>query len=76
MVSLKNSLEWVLAAARTYDPFLGWSILNRARTFEFILHFVKRGTVALPPTQIIIIIMELSAISAFHLKIKIALVSE
>ena len=27
-------------------------ILDRARTFEFVLHFVKCDTVAVPPTQI------------------------
>ena len=37
--------------------FLGRHILDRARSFVFVLNFVKCDPVVVPPTQIIIIII-------------------
>ena len=49
-------LAWILLQNTWKHMCLGMRILDRTRTFEFVLHSVKCETVAVSPTQIIIII--------------------
>ena len=59
------SAAWRLLQNTWKHICLGRRILDRARTFEFVLHFVKCDTVAVSPTQIIIIIIIMNVVFWF-----------